>query len=388
MGLNLLITLTVASIILPPAVVWFLAKRVEGSDADHRQKIYSLTKVMLAGIFICFILYLPAMTSHTYMDGCMNLVDGLPLPIVFKALLFALILVSPFLLSVGIMLFIVSVYTGRIKGKEAEMKKMLLGILTFIGGIILPIFIFGSVWIALIVYLPHSLTSKWWFNLIMYGILIYLAFAITAEVSVRRKRGTLPEDLRAELDELCRRAGVKVKDIVLKNSPDVVNAYATGFLPGHRYIVLTQGLLEKMDRDEIKAVVAHELGHIKLHHLWINLGLAVGWFIFFMAVVQALKRLGIPIFSNPMVNIITLLVALLTWNYIFSGFVAVRNEFKADEFAAKLVGADAMARALEKLYQYGNYPKKTAWWFKLLSYHPCIEERIRHVKMLRGVGSA
>ncbi len=44
---------------------------------------------------------------------------------------------------------------------------------------------------------------------------------------------------------------------------DQPNAFATGRDPGHSSIAVTQGLLEKMDRSELQAVIAHEMGHIK-----------------------------------------------------------------------------------------------------------------------------
>ncbi len=44
---------------------------------------------------------------------------------------------------------------------------------------------------------------------------------------------------------------------------DQPNAFATGRDPGHSSIAVTQGLLDKMERAELQAVVAHEMGHIK-----------------------------------------------------------------------------------------------------------------------------
>jgi len=41
------------------------------------------------------------------------------------------------------------------------------------------------------------------------------------------------------------------------------NAFATGRDPGHAVVVVTQGLLDTMNREELQAVVAHEMGHIK-----------------------------------------------------------------------------------------------------------------------------
>jgi heat shock protein HtpX len=45
------------------------------------------------------------------------------------------------------------------------------------------------------------------------------------------------------------------------------NAFATGRDPAHSVVVVTQGLLDSMDRDELQAVVAHEMGHIKTYDI-------------------------------------------------------------------------------------------------------------------------
>jgi STE24 endopeptidase len=72
------------------------------------------------------------------------------------------------------------------------------------------------------------------------------------------------------------------------------------------------------------------------------------------------------------------------WDYVIEAKVAIRNEFKADEFAAKTAGTETTIRALEKLSEMSPYPKRTGLWFQAITYHPSIEERIRHLKNLGG----
>ncbi|MFZ5824862.1 MAG: M48 family metallopeptidase, partial [Bacillota bacterium] len=57
--------------------------------------------------------------------------------------------------------------------------------------------------------------------------------------------------------------------IFVKQSP-IVNAYATGLF-GQRTVVLHSALLEQLSNEEVKAVIAHEFGHIKLNHILYNI---------------------------------------------------------------------------------------------------------------------
>ncbi len=130
----------------------------------------------------------------------------------------------------------------------------------------------------------------------------------------------------------------------------------------------------------LKAVIAHEIGHIKGKHLWINACLSIGWFAFWVGVVHILGRLGIPILSSPDSFLVAFLGAVLTYDYVISGRIALRNEFKADEYAARVVGRKAVIEALEKLAEINRVPRRTGIWFNILTSHPSIEERIKQIR--------
>jgi heat shock protein HtpX len=69
-------------------------------------------------------------------------------------------------------------------------------------------------------------------------------------------------ELYAVVRELSQRAGIPAPKVYLipEESP---NAFATGRSPRHGVVAVTAGLLRVLDRDEVAAVVAHELGHIR-----------------------------------------------------------------------------------------------------------------------------
>lgn len=64
------------------------------------------------------------------------------------------------------------------------------------------------------------------------------------------------------VEEMAIAAGIPRPDIWIVPDPDP-NAFATGLDQSHAHIAVTQGLLDICNRDELQAVVAHELGHVK-----------------------------------------------------------------------------------------------------------------------------
>jgi heat shock protein HtpX len=69
-------------------------------------------------------------------------------------------------------------------------------------------------------------------------------------------------DLHAMVAELARRAGLPMPRVYLMDNPQP-NAFATGRDPEHSAVAVTTGLLDRLNRDEVAGVIAHELAHIK-----------------------------------------------------------------------------------------------------------------------------
>jgi STE24 endopeptidase len=74
--------------------------------------------------------------------------------------------------------------------------------------------------------------------------------------------------LRLRLEAAARRAGFKFNDLLIWDTGHLmVNACVTGVLPQFRYVLITDALVETLDRAEIAAVFGHELGHVAHRHL-------------------------------------------------------------------------------------------------------------------------
>ena len=70
------------------------------------------------------------------------------------------------------------------------------------------------------------------------------------------------QELHNVVEELCIAAGLPKPKVYVMNDA-APNAFATGRNPEHAAIAVTTGLLERMNRDELQGVIAHELAHVK-----------------------------------------------------------------------------------------------------------------------------
>src|SRR5262249_11355071 len=82
------------------------------------------------------------------------------------------------------------------------------------------------------------------------------------------RRALLGEASRAGIE------GSRVYQVDKSKQTKTMNAYVTGLGPSKR-IVMWDTLLQKLDREEILAVMGHEMGHYVLHHLWQGIAFTV-----------------------------------------------------------------------------------------------------------------
>mgnify|MGYP003673735825 FL=1 len=163
------------------------------------------------------------------------------------------------------------------------------------------------------------------------------------------------------------KAGIKMPEVAIYDSPEM-NAFATGPSKNNSLVAVSTGLLHSMSQDQAEAVLAHEVSHIANGDM-VTLTLiqgVVNTFVIFAAKVLA----GIVdnfINSNndeqESGNSWTYFLFDMLFQVIFGILASVivayysrQREFAADSGAAKLVGADKMRSALERLKQ--NHPSQ------------------------------
>jgi STE24 endopeptidase len=170
-------------------------------------------------------------------------------------------------------------------------------------------------------------------------------------------------ELRERLEQLVERVGFSSGGVFVMDGSrrsSRANAYFTGFL-GRKRIVLFDTLCEMLGPREIEAVLAHELGHFKLRHIWKGIAVSALWTLAGILVLSRLISwpefylgLGAGTASVPVALVLFAWVAplfLFPLRPLFAAW-SRRHEFQADAFAAAHADPDAMIRALVKLYEH------------------------------------
>ncbi len=198
------------------------------------------------------------------------------------------------------------------------------------------------------------------------------------------------------------RAGLYVMDGSKRSGHG--NAYFTGFGRAKR-IVFFDTLLTRLVPDEIEAVLAHELGHYKLKHVFKRVIWSATMSLVVLALLAWLARmswfytgLGIPdsllavSMSRPGVALDLFLLALPVFTFVLEPLGSLysrKHEFEADAYATRNANASALTQALVKLFEDNATtltpdPLHSAFYDS----HPPAAVRIAHIEALsRGVVS-
>lgn len=214
--------------------------------------------------------------------------------------------------------------------------------------------------------------------LVLAGFLLVVHSLSPWQIQLANPTAPLPADhpVAGMALELCARAGVGIDQVrVMKlGETRVANALVAGLWPKLRRIYLTDHMLDTFSVAEIRAILAHEVGHIRHRHLWWYLGFALGGVFVIPRLVDALAQ-----FDLLGDSIWTVLVALgLYWGVMFK-FLSRRFERQADRFAVAATGDVATFQsALEKLAEVNGMVKRYSKW-DIFQTHPPIAERVKAV---------
>ncbi len=193
-----------------------------------------------------------------------------------------------------------------------------------------------------------------------------------------------------------REAGIGMPEVAIYDAPEP-NAFATGMSRNNALVAVSTGLLQNMSRDEVEAVLGHEVSHVANGDM-VTLALIQGvvntFVIFFSRVIGYLvdrvvfktERGHGPAFYVTAIIAEILLGILAT---IIVMWFSRQREFRADAGGAALAGREKMIHALERLAAFSgqsHLPDQLAAFgingrigrgiVRLFMSHPPIEERI------------
>lgn len=243
----------------------------------------------------------------------------------------------------------------------------------------------------------HSLLL-WSFVIGFGGAFISLLFSKRlARVGLRAQRITQPRTADEQViyrtvEDLSTRLGITMPEVWIYDAPDP-NAFATGPSKHRAMVAVSTGLLRHLDEQGVRAVVAHEMGHVfngDMFTTTVLMGL-MNTFVYFVSNIItrhiAERNQMLAFVAYFFIQTVLSFLAMIPICYF-----SRRREFAADRYAAQTFGPGAMIAALEGIDRFVKAARvqhstqdalatmkisgNTQGWLHLFATHPPIEARI------------
>lgn len=339
--------------------------------AHQKAADYTVARVWLAGVenivAAMFLVGLTLLGGIQWIDDTLaSLFSGWNVPIIARQIaLMVLVILASALLDLPFSLY----RQFRLEARFG-FNKMTPGLFAadLLKGALLGALI-GIPLLAVVLALMNGAGDLWWFYawLVWVGfqVLIMLFYPTLIAPLFNKFEPLDDQSLRSRIDALLARCGFAAKGVfVMDGSKRSAhgNAYFWGFGSAKR-IVFFDTLLARLSASEIEAVLAHELGHFRRHHVlkrlvWSFLTSLVGlallgwlarqpWFFQDLGVAPAIA-------TQHAVALLLFFYVLPVFTFLLSPLSSLasrRHEYEADEFAAAHTGPAELIKALVKLYE-------------------------------------
>jgi len=219
--------------------------------------------------------------------------------------------------------------------------------------------------------------------------IIFMIFAPPLVVRLWSCQPLVPGTKRALIERFCQKENFYVREIVLWPGQGgvFITAGVMGLFSRYRYLLVTQGLLDILDEEELRAVLAHEMGHVKERHLFFYLIFLLGYLVLaypisgvslFLLLTSDLPLTMMIRADHEFMTLISilstlpLLVLLVFYFRFLFGFFIRNFERQADLYGLSVMGrAYPLISALEKVAFYsGNIRDVPSW------HHFSIKQRV------------
>ncbi len=200
------------------------------------------------------------------------------------------------------------------------------------------------------------------------------------------------------VQEIAQRLRIQMPEVWVYDSDDP-NAFATGPTKNNAMVAVSTGLLNNLNEQEVRAVLAHEMGHVFNGDMFTTTVLAglMNTFVYFISrwvyrqLAERNEALAFAVYFLLQTLLSFLAMIPIAW---FSR----RREFAADAFAAKVYGRDAMISALHAIDRWVKRAQmeyttqdalatmkisgKSSGFLHLFATHPPIEARVAALQQL------
>jgi len=235
-----------------------------------------------------------------------------------------------------------------------------------------------------------------------------MARAMLDCTQITQPRTHAEQVIYGSVQEIAERLQITMPEVWVYDSPDP-NAFATGPTKNSAMVAVSTGLLANLREDEVKAVLAHEMGHVFNGDMFSTTVLAglmntfvhyISNFVYQMVAQPQGDReegqsgspiLGFVVYIFLQVVLSVLAMLVISWH-------SRRREYAADAFSAKVYGKESMIKALHAIDRWVNRAQfeyttqdalatmkisgNTSGFLHLLATHPPIEERVAALERL------
>ena len=211
--------------------------------------------------------------------------------------------------------------------------------------------------------------------------------------------------LLSTVQELSEKAGIGMPEVGIFGAGEP-NAFATGWNKNNALVAVSTGLLQRMDKEEVKAVLGHEIGHVAngdMVTLALIQGVVNAFVMFFARIigdfVDRMLAGDDEEYTGPGIAFyVTSFIAEMILGILASSIVAWfsrRREYRADEAGAELVSPAAMISALARLKETHDEPstmngEMVAFGISggkmaaMFASHPPLDDRIEALRQRYG----
>jgi heat shock protein HtpX len=225
---------------------------------------------------------------------------------------------------------------------------------------------------------------------------------------ITQPRNHAEQVIYGAVQEIAQRLHIRMPEVWVYEAPDP-NAFATGPSKNNSMVAVSTGLLNNLKETEVKAVLAHEMGHVFNGDMFTTTVLAglMNTFVYYISnfvyhlIGSSQGREEEGQAGNPILGFfvyILLQVVLSFLAMIVISWHSRHREFAADAFSAKVYGRDSMISALQAIDRWVNRAHveystqdalatmkisgKTSGFLHLFATHPPIEDRIAALQRL------
>lgn len=230
--------------------------------------------------------------------------------------------------------------------------------------------------------------------LAMIGLGVFLVAPVLI-VRVWRTESLDAGPLRSELEATLGQFKLRCRDILLwRSGGAIANAGVMGLVAPFRYVLMTDALMANLDKRHLHAIFAHEMGHIKCHHILYSAVFSVATIMLAGACVGVLMaRINLP---DWIANLIAISILAAIW-WLSFGRLSRQFERQSDVIGAWSVGAEfnasgdpqritaegaaIFAQALQRVAQLNGVSSNAPNWR-----HGTIAQRIEYILWLGATG--